>query len=115
MARDRLRSRSVAAGLVTFFFSLFALIGARSGMPRSPRPLVKIPLGSPANIDGVVKPGEWRGAADVAIYVEPGWTVKVLRQPLPSIHRVRSEEHTSELQSLAYLVCRLLLEKKKLE
>src|SRR5687767_15722018 len=29
--------------------------------------------------------------------------------PCPS----RSEEHTSELQSLAYLVCRLLLEKKK--
>src|SRR5687767_15777939 len=29
-------------------------------------------------------------------------------RPLP-----RSEEHTSELQSLAYLVCRLLLEKKK--
>src|SRR2546425_5958303 len=29
------------------------------------------------------------------------------------IKRERSEEHTSELQSLAYLVCRLLLEKKK--
>src|SRR5205823_13713233 len=30
------------------------------------------------------------------------------------LHRSgRSEEHTSELQSLAYLVCRLLLEKKK--
>src|SRR2546425_12886336 len=28
-------------------------------------------------------------------------------------HQMRSEEHTSELQSLAYLVCRLLLEKKK--
>src|SRR2546425_2393769 len=28
-------------------------------------------------------------------------------------HQGRSEEHTSELQSLAYLVCRLLLEKKK--
>src|SRR2546425_6770537 len=27
--------------------------------------------------------------------------------------QIRSEEHTSELQSLAYLVCRLLLEKKK--
>src|SRR2546425_5664968 len=27
---------------------------------------------------------------------------------------MRSEEHTSELQSLAYLVCRLLLEKKKI-
>src|SRR3989441_8359904 len=33
----------------------------------------------------------------------------------PDVFRfaVRSEEHTSELQSLAYLVCRLLLEKKK--
>src|SRR5205814_6833243 len=28
-------------------------------------------------------------------------------------HQVRSEEHTSELQSLRHLVCRLLLEKKK--
>src|SRR2546423_9572575 len=30
-----------------------------------------------------------------------------------SRYTFRSEEHTSELQSLAYLVCRLLLEKKK--
>src|SRR2546425_7161144 len=30
-----------------------------------------------------------------------------------SYEDLRSEEHTSELQSLAYLVCRLLLEKKK--
>src|SRR5687767_15464859 len=30
-----------------------------------------------------------------------------------SVTVFRSEEHTSELQSLAYLVCRLLLEKKK--
>src|SRR2546425_8405482 len=30
-----------------------------------------------------------------------------------SMGAARSEEHTSELQSLAYLVCRLLLEKKK--
>src|SRR2546425_4914447 len=38
------------------------------------------------------------------------------RQPWASrtlIIAPRSEEHTSELQSLAYLVCRLLLEKKK--
>src|SRR2546425_7893482 len=38
--------------------------------------------------------------------------------PVPSSRgrstwETRSEEHTSELQSLAYLVCRLLLEKKK--
>src|SRR5205823_12767603 len=31
----------------------------------------------------------------------------------PRFESRRSEEHTSELQSLAYLVCRLLLEKKK--
>src|SRR3989441_4854638 len=31
----------------------------------------------------------------------------------PKLAPRRSEEHTSELQSLAYLVCRLLLEKKK--
>src|SRR2546425_6467891 len=39
-----------------------------------------------------------------------------MRAPVParrSRQRLRSEEHTSELQSLAYLVCRLLLEKKK--
>src|SRR5687767_11640342 len=39
----------------------------------------------------------------------------VVKQILPDIkgEEERSEEHTSELQSLAYLVCRLLLEKKK--
>src|SRR2546423_9560288 len=35
------------------------------------------------------------------------------RLRLAALHQRRSEEHTSELQSLAYLVCRLLLEKKK--
>src|SRR5687767_15599681 len=35
------------------------------------------------------------------------------RHPAQPAGGVRSEEHTSELQSLAYLVCRLLLEKKK--
>src|SRR2546425_9167204 len=34
-------------------------------------------------------------------------------QTYQTITTLRSEEHTSELQSLAYLVCRLLLEKKK--
>src|SRR5687767_15630907 len=44
--------------------------------------------------------------------------VSMLYSPSPALsHRTptrkdRSEEHTSELQSLAYLVCRLLLEKK---
>src|SRR3712207_7866107 len=43
------------------------------------------------------------------------WKAGVLR-PRPVLlhaHEQRSEEHTSELQSRQYLVCRLLLEKKK--
>src|SRR5687767_15706537 len=42
----------------------------------------------------------------------------VFTSAAPAVHVAdavtRSEEHTSELQSLAYLVCRLLLEKKNL-
>src|SRR2546425_8033653 len=41
---------------------------------------------------------------------QPAWL-----DPVASGVIARSEEHTSELQSLAYLVCRLLLEKKKQE
>src|SRR3712207_7149114 len=36
------------------------------------------------------------------------------RRPAPASSDRRSEEHTSELQSRQYLVCRLLLEKKKI-
>src|SRR6266404_5782643 len=43
----------------------------------------------------------------------PAWRPTCGAPSRPSIARRRSEEHTSELQSLAYLVCRLLLEKKK--
>src|SRR2546425_9722459 len=40
---------------------------------------------------------------------------QALEQKAKAAMHERSEEHTSELQSLAYLVCRLLLEKKKNE
>src|SRR6266404_8605239 len=45
---------------------------------------------------GVNKPGMYMG--EIPLLLDAPWH--------------RSEEHTSELQSLAYLVCRLLLEKK---
>src|SRR3712207_7814323 len=43
------------------------------------------------------------------------WRMSALRRPQEPSSRpdLRSEEHTSELQSRQYLVCRLLLEKKK--
>src|SRR5437016_11627903 len=46
-----------------------------------------------------------------------GMALPVIVSPEHGAHaagRVRSEEHTSELQSLTNLVCRLLLEKKKI-
>src|SRR5687767_15496664 len=49
-------------------------------------------------------------------WVETGAGTLIDRLRLAIMRRtkiLRSEEHTSELQSLAYLVCRLLLEKKK--
>src|SRR3989441_4522060 len=44
---------------------------------------------------------------------QPGGNGDPASRSRPRRERPRSEEHTSELQSLAYLVCRLLLEKKK--
>src|SRR2546423_14774194 len=61
----------------------------------------------------------FRSAAG-AVRCHPAAARRADRQPRRRIRggaggraRRRSEEHTSELQSLAYLVCRLLLEKKK--
>src|SRR3989441_8036737 len=53
---------------------------------------------------------------DVVLGTElSGLTVKhsVTVDGIETVTWSRSEEHTSELQSLAYIVCRLLLEKKK--
>src|SRR5205823_7244857 len=61
------------------------------------------------------------------VSIESGWFTRIwfrtwlnicrssnqIRVNHPDSIDTRSEEHTSELQSLAYLVCRLLLEKKK--
>src|SRR2546425_7118931 len=71
---------------------------------------------------------EWRAAAhdEFALVMDGEVEVRLLKLADPSVvppgkegsirlraEPTRSEEHTSELQSLAYLVCRLLLEKKK--
>src|SRR2546425_6886980 len=52
---------------------------------------------------------------ETVLLVEDDEAVRALARKMLAAHgyTVRSEEHTSELQSLAYLVCRLLLEKKK--
>src|SRR3712207_8589550 len=55
-------------------------------------------------------------AREAGLPPEPGQTAQPTRRPTGEPvrwHLDRSEEHTSELQSRQYLVCRLLLEKKK--
>src|SRR2546425_8025082 len=60
---------------------------------------------TPGNVRQVPDPVSTR-------YINPG-TLAALPGFTHAVRIGRSEEHTSELQSLAYLVCRLLLEKKK--
>src|SRR2546425_8969155 len=50
---------------------------------------------------------------ELTVAGDEGAAVVVAGEDRPVEDLQRSEEHTSELQSLAYLVCRLLLEKKK--
>src|SRR5699024_11519694 len=80
-------------------------------------------LALPASLDSpadLVAEGEWQGrrvALDGLPDDDPGLLEYLLTVPhvhlLVDGYNVRSEEHTSELQSRFDLVCRLLLEKKK--
>src|SRR3712207_8208961 len=56
------------------------------------------------------------GRGDLQAFPRAAW-LRSMRRVLAESpdERLRSEEHTSELQSRQYLVCRLLLEKKKRE
>src|SRR3712207_8689603 len=61
------------------------------------------------------RPADAERAARTALEVNPRFlnAVEPLAQALLAQDVPRSEEHTSELQSRQYLVCRLLLDKKK--
>src|SRR3712207_8224358 len=52
------------------------------------------------------------GIALLHSHLGPGWQDMSRDDDVAERDRLRSEEHTSELQSRQYLVCRLLLEKK---
>src|SRR3712207_8354625 len=57
--------------------------------------------------------GDTRSTSSVSGHLEEA---TAMWQEINTIReRIRSEEHTSELQSRQYLVCRLLLEKKKID
>src|SRR2546430_15263475 len=87
---------------VFFFFFLMIRRPPRSTLfPYTTlfRSSVKQALARPSPGMGIAPLGEMRAS--------------VLQRPARDAGRLRSEEHTSELQSQSNLVCRLLLEKKK--
>src|SRR2546422_3698347 len=68
-------------------------------------------IGVPANIVLVV--GKDKGTLVTSYYSLAQFSHVIVAVPQPDNTAIRSEEHTSELQSRLHLVCRLLLEKKK--
>src|SRR2546425_8825421 len=130
----------LAAGLVLGLVAAATRLPALLAAAASLRPLgtlflnllsmVVIPLVVTALFAGVAGPGSMRHVGRLGIRtlgffwattlaaIVIGFVVAALFLPLAGVTpdqqaALRSEEHTSELQSLAYLVCRLLLEKKK--
>src|SRR3989475_7583280 len=72
---------------------------------------VVLKYGGKAMTDPALKAGF---ATDVVLMKYVGLNPVVVHGGGPQIDQMRSEEHTSELQSQSNLVCRLLLEKKKI-
>src|SRR5687767_15761467 len=113
VVRKLLHTAFVALGVVTLVFCALRM----SGDPAATM------LPGDASVDelrdlrhalGLDQPMWWqylRFLADAA-RGDFGTSFRHQQPALPLVMERRSEEHTSELQSLAYLVCRLLLEKK---
>src|SRR3712207_8331447 len=86
------------------YTTLFRSRGGRLGRSRPPK-AVQAKRGGPVRL----KDAEAQGRSTPVLLTD-----EVLRAVrIADDRRLRSEEHTSELQSRQYLVCRLLLEKKK--
>src|SRR3712207_8880886 len=70
--------------------------------------------GLTGGVDGALVLKRKRGRADAFLHVD-GRDIENPTELALKFNQNRSEEHTSELQSRQYLVCRLLLEKKKIK
>src|SRR3712207_8806846 len=82
-----------------FFFNDTATTEIYTLSLRDALPILPVGIRHPSLVEEDLFPGEPEGLGEPA--------------GLPGHAHLRSEEHTSELQSRQYLVCRLLLEKKK--
>src|SRR2546425_7088278 len=118
-------SRVTGMGKVLASFGTFKLSSAR--LPRGTVPTTKGRADRPSSKNVLAVSGLYFGWSAICCRqppsknsatprirnTRPGGVLDLSRARIRSSSLMRSEEHTSELQSLAYLVCRLLLEKKK--
>src|SRR5687767_15478124 len=82
--------------------------------PAGPPPSAPPPHTTQAAVPAPDAPFSMRAIVAPLFAIVLGTFMAILDNTVVNV-ALRSEEHTSELQSLAYLVCRLLLEKKKKE
>src|SRR5205823_14174254 len=91
-------------------------LSLHDALPICPHPVAAGGLGGQRQVERLGLAGGQRAGRQLD-RVAAGGVGEPVVEPGPHGHvrgrGRRSEEHTSELQSLAYLVCRLLLEKKK--
>src|SRR5574341_1349059 len=76
-------------------------------------PIVFLTSGDPVvagTVDSLARPGGNITGFTTIAPMTAGKRLELLKETIPKLSRVRSEEHTSELQSPTNLVCRLLLE-----
>src|SRR3712207_7360983 len=92
--------RSTLFPYTTLFRSVHPL--ARRHQPARPHPVLSVADDGPNVVESLAEVGSFRG----------GYHLGLGCRHRPSWFPRRSEEHTSELQSRQYLVCRLLLAKK---
>src|SRR5437016_8824453 len=95
----------VAAGVPAYCRRSHERSGRSRRLPRGDEGEVNVSLGDLVDVVGPSVQCDVKHDLDQLCVVVPG--------ELDCANVVRSEEHTSELQSLTNLVCRLLLEKKK--
>src|SRR5687768_18285895 len=95
---------------IFFFFNVTAPTEIYTLSLHDALPILQIPKGLGAGAKGALRHDPLAAAQCFGhVVVDSGENIALTRYA----EQVRSEEHTSELQSRLHLVCRLLLEKKK--
>src|SRR2546423_15225106 len=100
----------VSVSTITRLYEKFKKNGSTKNLPRKGRPR-SLNIREERRTVRYITRGECPNAVQVTKKLQEH-DIEVCPETVRRVFK-RSEEHTSELQSLAYLVCRLLLEKKK--